>query len=282
MILLAALAHARDVDIKVHDMKGGVTGGEVSVALTGSGGSATFTCRDDGAAPDAVAGDHMYTARAEGLAVENGKVAVEAAGRTWEGGFQFDAQSDPVLLVGLEANGFAAASTREIMFMPDQPADRGPAPPPGGGTGAPPPPSPTEPRARTGLPDGMWLGWVVAAACLVGLGQLAYVGARRPPRIPPLRGPAPVTTHVRGPFVPGPAVDLYVGAVPPGGPADALSIGEGRWTPEEIALAALRIRVPVRVVVTDPARVEATPDAYAALSAALAGVADLLWLLVVV
>lgn len=270
IVALVAAALARDVDVKVHDMQGAVSG-PVVVELAGPGGTVALEPRDDGAAPDAMAGDHLYTARAEGLALENGNVSVRAGGRTWQGGFQFDAQSDPVLLIGLEPSGFAAASTREIVFTPDQPAQgRGPAAP----DAAAPPPAP---KARTGVPTGTWTGWGIGAVCLAGLGALAWVGARRPPRLPPLVGPARETTRARGPWTAGPTPDLFVGPLPGGAPPDALAVGPGRWSPEEIAIAALRVRGPVRVVVTDASRVEAVGDPEAALGAALAGVADLLW-----
>jgi hypothetical protein len=115
----------------------------------------------------------------------------------------------------------------------------------------------------------------VAAAAVAGLGALAWFGARRPARIPPVVGlggaAGRITTASRGPFVPGERTDLTLG------PGAGLGIGEGRWSPEEVALAALRVGVPTRVVVTDPSRLEVEGDPYDALAAALVGVADLLW-----
>lgn len=268
MILLAPLAFAaRDIDLKAHDMGGTVTG-EVSVALIGPGGRAEFVLRDDGAAPDAVAGDHLFTARAEGLELEDGQVEVRAGDKLWQGGFRFDAQSDPLLLIGLEPNGFAAASTHEVVFVPDQPAPERAPQAPAAATPA--------PKGRTGLPDGMWAGWAVGAAAFVGLGALVWAAARRPVRLPPVSGGTP-TTSSKGAWTRGEHRDLFVGPPPPDAPADALRVGEGRWTPEELALAALRAGKPVRVVVTEAWRVEAAGDAYAALARALDGVADLLW-----
>ncbi|HRG55502.1 MAG TPA: hypothetical protein PLG56_05645 [Lacunisphaera sp.] len=43
------------------------------------------------------------------------------------------------------------------------------------------------------------------------------------------------------------------------------------------ALAALRVRGPARIVVTDPTRVDTDGDPYVALTAALSGIADLVW-----
>jgi hypothetical protein len=120
----------------------------------------------------------------------------------------------------------------------------------------------------------MWAGWLVGAASLAGLGALAFAGSRRPARVPPIAGPRRDTRATRGPWTPGgPA--LYVGD-PPSEDADASRIGHGRWTPEEIALAAVTARCE-RVVVTDPARVEAPGDAFRTLAAALSGICDLLW-----
>ncbi|MFN7143231.1 MAG: hypothetical protein ACK4YP_05600, partial [Myxococcota bacterium] len=89
MLLLVTAALARDVDLKVHDMKGAVTG-EVTVELGDPGQEPVrFVAKDDGVAPDAIAGDHLFTARAEGLTVEHGSVVVKAGDKKWEGGFQF-------------------------------------------------------------------------------------------------------------------------------------------------------------------------------------------------
>lgn len=288
MLFLSSLAFARDIDLKVHDMRGVVTG-DVTVEL-GEPGQAplVYPCRDDGQPPDAIAGDRLFTARVEGLPLDHGTVVVRAAGRVWQGGFRFEAQSDPVLLVGLEEGGFAAASTREVMFVtqgrtggpgatpapggapaPDpaavRPAEVGPAP--GGGS--------TQARkapTRSGAPEGLWLGWGVAALALGALGVAAHVGAGRAPRIPPVQGAPRITHASRGTFTPASnRTDLMLG------PGEGLRIADGRWTPEEVVLAALRVRGDVRVVVTDPALLEVEGDAYAALAGALQGVADLLW-----
>ena len=136
MILVAA-AFARDIDVKIHDMKG-VVSGSVSVELSEPGADPLrLTPLDDGNAPDAVAGDHLYTAHVTGLALDHGSVTVRAADKTWQGGFRFDEGSDPVLLVGLEDGGFAAASTREVMFVAPggAPGTPGGAPPGPGSTG---------------------------------------------------------------------------------------------------------------------------------------------------
>jgi len=302
ILMLASTAFGRDVDLKVHDMKGVVTG-EVTVEIGEPGKEpAKYVCRDDGIAPDAVAGDRLYTSRVNGLAVDHGAVVVRAGDRTWQGGFRFDNGSDPVLLIGLEDGGFAAASTREVMFLQQDrmettgqempghtagvpggaPGSTVPTPgPDAGATGTPTTPSAAaggdstvgwRAPTRTGLPPGMAFGWVLAAGALAGLGAVTWASARRAPRLAPLRGDGPRTTATRGPLAPAEGrTDLYVG------PGDGLAVGEGRWTPDEIALAALRVRGPTRVVVTDAARVEVEGDGYPALAAALAGVADLLW-----
>ncbi len=118
-------AQARDVTLKVHDMAGALPAGTpVEVQLLRDDGGplgAPLLPRDDGAAPDAVAGDHLYTAPLVGLAVDHGGLSVRAAGRTWTGGFAYDATSDAVLLVGLEPSGLAAASTRELSFAQGPP-----------------------------------------------------------------------------------------------------------------------------------------------------------------
>jgi hypothetical protein len=303
-LLLSALvpaALARDIDLKVHDMKGVVTG-EVTVELSEPGQpGVTFVCKDDGEAPDGVAGDRLYTARAAGLALDHGTVVVRSGAATWQGGFRFDDDSDPVLLIGLEEGGFAAASTREVMFVPqDRMAPGAAGGPPGGGgmNGAPgghpdvagepggargptpgtAPGTSQEPLARkatgrAGAPEGMWLGWALAAAALGGLGAVVWAGRGRAPRLPPLVGVPPfATTAGRGPFVVVDArTDLFLG------PGAGVRIADGRWTPDEIVLAALRVRGPVRVVVTDPSRLEVDGDGYRALAEALTGIADLLW-----
>ncbi len=274
MILWMQAALARDIDIKVHDMKGVLPVDTVVEGVLGEPGGAgiPWTCRDDGVAPDALRGDRLYTAHVAGLTLDHGTVAVRAAGRAWEGGFRFDAASDAVLLIGLEERGFAAASTREVVFVAQEPmapapspgaAPPGAAPPPGGG-------------AAEGLPAGMWLGWGIATGALAGLGLLARTTRTRPARIPPvLGGPAPrATTAVRGPYTPGERLDLWLGPARPGEPAPA-RIGEGRWSPEEVAVATARLAGPVRVVVSDPSRLDGGD--FGALAGALAGVADLLW-----
>jgi hypothetical protein len=294
----ATAAWARDIDLKVHDMKGALAGGsEVQVELGEEGGTPQkFTCRDDGKSPDAIAGDRLYTTHVDGLTLDHGTVTVHAEGKTWTGGFRFDEGSDPVLLVGLDAAGFAAASTREVMFVPQEPmlppgspgADGanpqpgGPPPGvPGGQTGMPPASEGSGGAApggkaatRTGLPPGMWLGWVVGAAAVAGLGAAARAGGRRTERVPAILGesatPLP-TTATRGPWAPSDRTDLTLG------PGAGLRIADGRWTPAEVALAARRVRAPVRVVVSDATRLEVDGDGYPALTAALAGVADLLW-----
>ncbi|MES2644018.1 MAG: hypothetical protein V4850_31300 [Myxococcota bacterium] len=304
LLLLSALvpaALARDVDLKVHDMKGAVTG-EVTVELSEPGQpGVTFVCKDDGLAPDGVAGDRLYTARAAGLALDHGTVVVRSGAATWQGGFRFDDDSDPVLLIGLEEGGFAAASTREVMFVPqDRMAPGSAGGPPGGGmSGAPgghpeggggpgeagrstPGTAPGGPNqeplarkatGRAGTPEGMWMGWALAAAALGGLGAVVWAGRGRAPRLAPLVGVPPfATTAGRGAFVAVDArTDLFLG------PGAGARIGDGRWTPDEIVLAALRVHGPVRVVVTDPSRLEVDGDGYPALAQALTGIADLFW-----
>lgn len=292
MIWIAA-AWARDIDVKVHDMKG-VVSGSVTVELSEPGGEPLkLTPLDDGKAPDAVAGDHLYTARLDGLSFDHGSVTVRASDQTWQGGFRFDEGSDPVLLVGLEERGFAAASTREVMFVAPggAPGTPGVAPGTPGGTpgvvpgapeGAPPPGSPPpgamaqgpvarKAPTRTGAPEGLWMGWAVFAAAFGAVG--AVVWARGRPRIPAIEGLEPRPTNAtRGAYAPAEGrVDLFVG------PGTGARLADGRWTPDEVALAARRLPGPGRVVVTDPTRVEAEGDGYAALVEALDGIADLLW-----
>jgi len=253
-MILAGMALARDVDLKVHDAAGTLSG-DVTVRLVGPGGEATFTCRDDGATPDAVPADHIFTARAEALVVENGQVEVASGAERWAGGFAFDAASDPVLLVSLEDGGLAIASTREMIFLPDR--DPGATPT-----------SDAAPTQRFTLPEGMVVGWIVGAISLFGIGALAIAAARRPARLPPIVGGRATTTG-RGPLVKA-AGDLHLGS------GDTPAIGPGRWTPEEIALAALAQRA-TRIVVHDPGRIECRGDPEAALARALSGVADLWW-----
>lgn len=272
MIFVAA-ALARDVDVKVHDMKGVVTA-EVSVELSGPGADGlTVACRDDGQAPDAQPGDRMYTAHVANFPIDHGTVTVRSGDRSWQGGFRFDDASDPVLLIGLEEGGFAAASTKEVMFVPQ---DRMPPPAPTASANVPADGATMARKApvRRGTPDGMWMGFGLLALIVSGLGALVYAGAARTPRLPPLLGPAVVTGSTRGPYVArADRTDLFLGA----GPQGAARIGEGRWTPQELGLAALRVRGPARIVVMDSTLVDVEGDGYVALGAALDGIADLLW-----
>lgn len=270
-MILIGLAEARDVDVKVHDMKGVVTG-PVTVEVSGPGAETrVYTGLDDGVAPDARSGDRLYTARAPEFGFDNGTVVVRAGDQIWQGGFRYDATSDPVLLIGLEEGGFAAASTKEVMYVAQ---DRMPPPnarAPADGAAA----MPQKAPARAITPDGLWMGWGFAALFSAGLGALAYAGAGRTPRLPPVVGETRATASGRGPYTPSADLtDLFLG--PTLTPA-AAQIAEGRWTPTEIALAALRIRGYGRIVVTDSSLVDAEGDAYAALAEALRGIADLWW-----
>jgi hypothetical protein len=245
---------SRTVQLKVHDMAGAIGDGQVPVVhLAMAGGDVAVSPTDDGAAPDAVRADHMYTAEVA-LAADQGQVTVEAGGRTWTGGFRFDAGSDPVLLVGLDPTGLAATSTHEVSFVQEQPSQAAE--------------SASAPASRPSMPEGFVAGWLVLVLAVATVGGLAFAGARRPLRAPRLV-PARATTVGRGPWVPE-ARDLLLG---PG--EAAVRMGPGRWTPEELALAAMARGPNVRVVVTDPSAVEAEDPA--ALQAALAGVADLWW-----
>jgi hypothetical protein len=118
-------AQARDVTLKVHDMAGALPAGtRVEVQLVEDNGAPlgpVLLPRDDGVAPDAVAGDHLHTAPLAGLVADHGGITVRAEGRTWTGGFAYDATSDAVLLIGLEPSGLAAASTRELSFAQGPP-----------------------------------------------------------------------------------------------------------------------------------------------------------------
>ncbi len=286
--LLVRVAAARDVDLKVHDMAGALGAEPVSVELAGAGGTVRAEPRDDGVAPDAVAGDHLYTARLEGLTVEVGSVRVRSGERSWEGGFAFDANSDPVLLVGLEPSGFAAATTREIAFLPGAggPSRPGASPPgptvPAATPGAPPAavgaggasrPEPLVEQARRTVPEGMAAGWAVLVASVATVTAAAWAAARRPPLLPPpLR--ARLTASAKGPYVTGDGPDLWAGPVCAGGAG--ASVGHGRHTPEELVIAALAAGA-TRIVVTDIACVEARGDAWAALCSVAAGRVDVLW-----
>ena len=203
-------AHARDVTLKVHDMAGALPAGtRVEVQLLQDNGAplgAPLLPRDDGTPPDAVAGDHLYTAPLAGLVADHGGLTVQAAGRTWTGGFAYDATSDAVLLVGLEPSGLAAASTRELSFAqgpPGTPAS-GLSPTIQGTEGGPAPlrnasPADLDPRTSGAAPAGAsspvapaqqalagdaahrsaaWRGWALLAAGLACMTAGAWFGAR--------------------------------------------------------------------------------------------------------
>ncbi len=296
MIALVVAALAADIEVKVHDMTAALPADAVvTVVIRGNDGTTLeLAPRDDGAGPDAVAGDHLYTAVAPSMTVRDGGVRVEAAGRSWEGGFAYDASSDPVLLIGLERNGFAAASTREIQFapgagpgavpagapVPGVPGTTGPIGAPGAAAG---PPREGDPPAgggpRAGLPDGVWVGWLVVLGAIGATAFAAWAGARRGPRLPRLPPPRP-TDHRRGAWTPADhRLDVVVGPLIPGVDATGarVSVGDGRWTPDEILLFALAQGQPVRVVVTTHSAVDTAAEPYADLSRALRGYADLLW-----
>ncbi len=165
VLLAIPLALAREVDVKVHDMQGVVTG-DVHVELVGPGGKTSFDPKDDGADPDKIAGDHMYTSHGD-VAAENGEVVVTGGGKTWRGGFAFDIDSDAVLLIGLQPDGLAGASTKEVMFVPEPARDETPQAP--GGSAR---------TTRTTLPKGMWVGWGLGVLALAALGALAWLGGR--------------------------------------------------------------------------------------------------------
>lgn len=198
LVVLAAspLAHARDVTLKVHDMAGALPAGtRVEVQLLQDNGAplgAPFLPRDDGAAPDAVAGDHLHTAPLAGLVADHGGITVRAAGRTWTGGFAYDATSDAVLLIGLEPSGLAAASTRELSFAQGPPVAgvgpteassmvRGAAPPGSTGSAAAAAtslPPPAQPPADAGHAAAAWRGWVLLAVGFACMTAGAWFGAR--------------------------------------------------------------------------------------------------------
>lgn len=166
LVTLTAGADAREVDVKVHDMQGVVTG-DVHVELVGPGGRTAFDPKDDGADPDKIAGDHMYTAHGD-VPAENGEVVVTGGGKTWRGGFGFDLDSDPVLLIGLQPDGLAGASTKEVMFVPEPPPNETPTPTTSG----------SGHTTRTSLPAGMWAGWILGLAAFAVLAALAWLGGR--------------------------------------------------------------------------------------------------------
>lgn len=297
----SASAYAVDFPVKVHDRSGLLSGAEVSVEITGGATPFRMVVKDDGQDPDVVSGDRLYTGKAVGVELQSGKVTVSAKGQSWTGDFMFDPGSDPVILVGLEGPGKAGVSTHEVMFFPDQKhGGPGGAPPPGGtGPGAPPPggsgpppgtsgaPGGQPPERTRSTPDGLWLGWGLLLGAGVGLGGLAWRGSQRRPQIPTLQatgsltGDAEIrrdTTSIRGPHAPFDGVEVWVGPEEPGAPR-GLWLGDGRWTPEEIVLALSVVLAqgrPVRVVVKEAWRVEAK-DGFTALSQALRGRADLLW-----
>ena len=180
---LALPARAGELVLKVHDMAGGVSDPPVVVL-----GEARFAPRDDGAPPDATAGDHVYTVLAPGLTGAHGEVRVTSGARTWNGGFALTG-GESVLLVGLEANGFATASTRDLPLGGAPPADAQGAPAPAaheGRAGEHPPepasggvagglPRPMNHEAGTptrhgGPPEGTWIGLLglVVAGGLLG------------------------------------------------------------------------------------------------------------------
>lgn len=290
-------ALARDFSVKVHD-RDGTLGEGITVSLNVSGKTYNFTPKDDGNDPDKVAGDHLFTAAATEIAGDSGMLTVQSGKQTWQGEFLFESGSDPVLLIGLEVGGRAAASTHEVMFMPDQQAGM-PGPPPGGSGGPPPmqgsaipggvpggvpggipggvpggpqPGGMAAPMATKahGTPKGLWMGFGVLGAALAGIGALAVFSARQKPRLPGLSQPLRPTTAKRGAFIEAEGKDLWVGAAPAG----ALALSPGPWSPEEIALGALAA-APVRVVVGEAAQVRGS---YEALAEVLAGRADLLWI----
>ena len=303
LFVLVSLVEARDFAVKVHDRDGSL-GEQVEVELSGSGQSWSLTLRDDGQDPDGMRGDRLYTAKATSVGIDSGRLKVSAGGKTWTGEFLFEENSDPVILIGLEADGRAMGSTHEVMFLPDQqggmpgngaPGTPGTMPPPGGtpggaagmvgppgsnpgatpgGVGAPGSMSaPANPmlggeKSRSGPPKGLWLGFGVLGGIFAGLGAIAWT--RREPRIPGINQ-APVSYPVgKGPYQPGELPDLWVGKAPEG----ALALDPGPWSPTEIVLGLATVGKPVRVVVGDPAQVTGS---YEDLCKVLAGRAALLW-----
>jgi hypothetical protein len=112
-------------------------------------------------------------------------VSVTSGGRTWTGGFALRGD-ETVLLVGLEANGFAAAGTRDLVLGGSPDAQ---VAPPGGMAGAPTgtvageasggvaggPPRPMNPGEGSpprhgGPPEGTWIGLMglIVAGSLLG------------------------------------------------------------------------------------------------------------------
>ena len=291
---IAGVALAREVTLKVHDMAGALAPGAV-VTVTVHDPSTTevrragpWTPKDDGVAPDSLVGDKLYTVRIPDLSLETGEVTVTAGGRTWTGGYAFEPTSDPVLLVGLESSGFAAASTRELSFLAAVPTGGAPAapgslpPPPGmampGMPGAVPPgagPTPGGEGGRTtnatrATPKGAAAGWAVLAGALGLLAGVAWAGGRLPARraVPPegvVRRGSTADCAAR------PGTCVWIGA--PAGPG-GIVLDDGRDAPEALAgrvrdaLAAVlagggTLEGPVRVVVTDARRVDGTVEALA-------------------
>ena len=261
LLLLPALA--REVSIKIHD-RDGTLPENLTVEISGAGTTRTYTPRDNGEDGDVVAGDHLFTAKAE-LPVDSGKVKVTAGAKSWTGEFLFEETSDPVLLVGLEPNGMAAASTHEVMFFPDQnspgsnpgnnpgnnPGGPGMLPPLTGvappQTGMMPPPGNTGNKTTNSLldqkpatPKGMWLGFVTLGATFASLGALVW---RSQSSLAPRRLA----------LKPGASDRLYVGKAPAGA---AQVDGPGPWTATELALAAWEhataTSLRTTLVVTDP------------------------------
>lgn len=291
MLWILNLALALDVAVKVHDRDGQLSG-VLEVDLQTAAGTTKLQLKDDGVDPDVVPGDHLYTAKALGLNGDSGTLKVSSNGKTWAGEFMFEDNSDPVILIGLEAGGRANASTHEVMFFPDQqggiPGGQPGGPPgnmpPGTQPGTPPPgtkpggpmmaeanpslASTARDRGHAGPPKGLWLGFGVLGGIFAGLGALAWT--RKTPRIPGLNRPLKSTGSKKGVFEEGALTDLWVGGAPEG----ALAVEPGPWTPEEIALAALAV-APVRVVVGDATQVVGE---FEALQKVLDGRVELLWI----
>lgn len=264
---LIAMVMAREVAVKVHDREG-VLAGPLSVEVQDDGKLVSLKLADDGVDPDGVAGDHLYTAKVE-LSSDSGKIRVSAGGKSWEGPYLFEENSDAVILVGLEGAGKASTSTHEVMFFPDQqgkpPPSAGPAPAPANPNLA----SNAKERPRAAEPKGLWLGYGVLGAIFAGLGAIAWT--RKAPRLPTLnRIPRSTFSH-KGPYEPSTLTDLWVG----GTPEKALGMSPGPWTPVEIALAALAVGGIVRVVVGDPKEVDGD---FEGLQKVLEGRAALLWI----
>ncbi len=309
LFALISLVEARDFAVKVHDRDGSL-GEQVDVELSGSGQSWSLTLRDDGQDPDGMRGDRLYTAKATAISIDSGRLKVSAGGKTWTGEFLFEENSDPVILIGLEADGRAMGSTHEVMFLPDQQggmpgngapgamgAPGGMAPPgmgaaggaPGGGApgnnpgatpggvGAPGSPgsmsAPSNPMmgGEKGR-SGPPKGLWLGYGVLGGIfvGLGAIAWTRREPRIPGINQPSASYSASKGPFQSGELPDLWVGKAPVG----ALALDPGPWSPTEIALGVGAVGKPVRVVVGDPAQVVGSYDD---LSKVLAGRAALLW-----